>query len=260
MNTFSMYAARESGLHKLHPLTKGSLTLLLLVSGLTLPGNWTGYFLVLFVIVPLAIWGRIFRQFIRVVWGFSLPFILSVVIIQSLFWGRGTPIVEFWIFSPKVEGALFAVISVGRIILVMAGFILFAMTTRPDTLMISLKQVGVPSSLAYIIVTTLQIVPRFQAKAATILDAQRARGLETEGNLFVRARALAPIVLPLVLGSLLEVEERAIAIEARGFNSNRKETSLIEIPDGKTQFILRRVFFIMIVLSVLARVVWQLSN
>lgn len=255
-----MYVARESGLHNLHPLTKSLLTLFLLVAGLTLPGNWIGYLLVLFIVSPLAVWGKIFPVFLRIVWGISLPFIVSVVVIQSLFWGEGTPIFEFWIFSPKQEGVLFAVISVGRIILVMSTFILFAMSTRPDTLMISLKQVGVPSSLAYIIVTTLQIVPRFQSKAASILDAQRSRGLETEGNLFVRTRAFAPIVLPLVLGSLMEVEERAIAIEARGFNSKRNETALIEIPDTRGQVMLRRIFLALIILSILARVAWQLFS
>ena len=260
MNTFSMYVARESGLHKLHPLTKGLLTLLLLTAGLTLPGSWTGYFLVMFIILPLAYWGKIFRNLVRVVLGISLPFVLSVVIIQSLFWGEGTPLFEFWILAPKQEGALFALISVGRIVLVMAGFILFAMTTRPDTLMISLKQVGVPSSLAYIIVTTLQIIPRFQSKASTILDAQRSRGMETEGNLFVRARAVVPIILPLVLGSLVEVEERAIAIEARGFNASKQETSLIEIPDTNTQVMLRRAFFIAMILSIVVRIIWQLLN
>ena len=255
-----MYVARESGLHKLHPLTKASLTLLLLVAGLTLPGNWTGYFLVLFIVLPLAAWGKIFLTFIRAVGVISLPFIISVVVIQSLFWGKGTPLFEFWIISPKQEGMLFALISMGRIILVMAGFILFAMTTRPDTLMISLKQVGLPSSLAYIIVTTLQIIPRFQSKASTILDAQRSRGLETEGNILVRARAVVPLVLPLVLGSLVEVEERAIAIEARGFNSNREETSLIEIADTRGQILLRKLFLIIMMLSVVARIAWQLLN
>lgn len=255
-----MYVARESGLHRLHPLTKSLLTLLLLVAGLTLPGNWTGYLLVLFVIIPLAIWGKIFPNFSRVVWAISLPLIFSVVLIQSLFWGAGTPLFEFWIFSPKQEGALFALIAVGRIVLVMSAFILFAMSTRPDALMISLKQVGMPSSLAYIIVTTLQIVPRFQSKAATILDAQRSRGLETQGNVLVRARAFVPIVLPMVLGSLVEVEERAIAIEARGFNSSRKETALIEIPDTQTQVMLRRIFIALMILSILARIAWQLSS
>jgi energy-coupling factor transport system permease protein len=255
-----MYVARESGLHKLHPLTKALLTLLLLVAGLTLPGNWTGYYLMAFVILPLALWGKIFREFIKAVGIVSLPFIISVVLIQSLFWGKGTPIFEFWILSPKWEGVMFALVSVGRIILVMAGFLIFAMSTRPDMLMISLKQVGAPSSLAYIIVTTLQIIPSFQRKASTILDAQRSRGLETEGNMFVRSRALVPIILPLVLGSLVEVEERAIAIEARGFNSRREETSIIQIPDTKTQIVLRRIFVVTMLLSVIVRITWQLLN
>lgn len=258
MNTFSIYVARESGLHKLHPLTKSVLTLVLLVAGLTLPGKWTGYILVLIFVVPLAAWGNILPKFIKTVWGISLPFILSVVIIQSLFWGKGTPIFEFWLIAPKQEGALFALFSIGRIVLVMSAFILFAMTTRPDMLMISLKQVGVTSSLAYIIVTTLQIIPRFQSKASTILDAQRSRGLETEGNLFVRARAVIPIVLPLVLGSLVDVEERAIAIESRGFGSNRQETSLIEIADTKEQVLIRRILIITMILSIITRVTWEL--
>lgn len=257
---FSIYVARESGLHRLHPLTRASLTLLLLVAGFNLPGNWAGYFLVLFIVLPLAWWGKILPNLIRSVGIVSLPFVISIVLIQSLFWGRGTPIFEVWILSPKWEGFMFALISIGRLLLVMAGFFLFAMSTRPDMLMISLKQVGVPSSLAYIIVTTLQIVPSFQRKAFTILDAQRSRGLETEGNIFVRARALTPIILPLVIGSLVEVEERAIAIEARGFNSTKKETSLIEIPDTRVQMILRRIFILVIFLSILARVAWQLST
>jgi energy-coupling factor transporter transmembrane protein EcfT len=230
------------------------------VAGLGLPGTWTAYFLVLLVIFPLAYWGRVFRELVRIVLKISLPFILSVIIIQSFFWGTGTPIFEVWILSPKWEGVIFALSSVGRILLVMAGFLLFAMTTRPDMLMISLKQVGVPSGLAYIIVTTLQIVPRFQNKAVTILDAQRSRGLETQGNMLVRARAVVPLILPLVLGSLIEVEERAIAIEARGFNSNRIETSLIEIPDTRRQMILRRIFLTAMVISIVVRVAWQLSN
>lgn len=260
MNTFSMYVARESGLHQLHPLTKGTLTLCLLAAGLALPGNWTSYGLLLCIIVPLAIWGKIFQSHIRVVWNISWPFALSVILIQSLFWETGTPVFELWKIAPKWEGAEFALVGVGKIIFVMADFTLFAMSTRPDFLMISLKQIGLPGSIAYIVVSTLQIIPSFQRKAFTILDAQRSRGLETEGNLLTRARALLPLVMPLVIGSLVEVEERAIAIEARRFNSSKKETSLIEIPDSKAQALLRRLLILLMIVSILARIVWQLSS
>jgi len=258
VNSFSMYAARKSGLHNLHPLTKSTLALCLAIAGLVLPGNWTGYFLVLCIVFPLAFWGKIFTRFSRSLWNVSLPLAISLFLIQSIFWGESEILFTIGPIAFKEEGARFALINMGRILLVMSDFILFAMSTRPDTLMISLKQAGAPSGIAYIIVTTLQIIPRFQRKASTILDSQRSRGLETEGNILVRIRAFIPIILPLVIGSLIEVEERSIAIEARGFNSNKKETSLIEIPDTNTQSLLRRIFIIISMLGIIARIAWQL--
>lgn len=253
-----MYAARESGLHSLHPLTKSLLVLFLFVAGFALPGKWTGYIIFTGFILPLAFWGGILGGLLKTVWKISWPLAVSVVLIQSLFWGKGTPLFELWGIAPKKEGFIFALVSIGRIVLTMGDFMLFAMTTRPDTLMISLKQIGMPSGLAYIVVTTLQIIPSFQMKASTILDAQRSRGLETEGNLFIRSRALVPVILPLVLGSLMDVEERAIAIQARAFGSSKEETSLIEIPDTDKERNIRRILVILIFATILFRVLWQL--
>ena len=148
--------------------------------------------------------------------------------------------------------------GIGRILVVMSSFVLFSLTTRPDILMISLKQVGLPSAITYIFVTTLQIIPRFQAKATTVMDAQRSRGLQTEGNLLARSRAVVPLVVPLVLGSLVDVEERAIAIEARAFNSKHKETSLVEIPDSPAQRRLRIGLTVLTILTLVLGFVWPL--
>ncbi|HRK90626.1 MAG TPA: hypothetical protein PK152_15930, partial [Anaerolineales bacterium] len=50
-------------------------------------------------------------------------------------------------------------------------------------------------------------------------------------------------------GSLVEVEERAIAIEARGFTSKRVKTSLHEIPDPAFDKILRGILVILVIAS-----------
>ncbi len=257
MSNISIYADRVSGLHKLNPITKLVLTLCLLICGFALPGRWTSYLILILMIIPLAAWGRVLNRLIQLVLRISWPLIVSVFVIQTLFWGKGTVLFEIGPLAPKLEGAIFALTSAGRILFIMADFMLFSLTTRPDTLMISLKQAGMSSGLAYIIVTTLQLIPRFVTKANTILDAQRSRGLETQGNLFVRARALLPLVMPLVIGSLVEVEERAIAIEARAFNSNRKETSLLEIPDTPFQSRLRWSLMIVAVLCLALRFIWR---
>jgi energy-coupling factor transport system permease protein len=122
--------------------------------------------------------------------------------------------------------------------------------------MLSLSQRGVPKSLTYIILATLQLIPRFQDKATTILDAQRARGLETEGSLLQRARALLPMVKPLVLGSILDIEERAIALEARAFGRSGPKTSLLVLADSSVQAAMRWLLLVAAVAVVAARFLW----
>jgi energy-coupling factor transport system permease protein len=232
---FSLFAARDSGYHRLHPLTKLSLAGFLLVTGLVLPGFWATYVTFLAIIVPLAAWAKVLRGFVGAVWKVVLPFVISLFLVQGLFWPGGTPLVGIGPLSFKQEGVIFAVKIVGRILMVLGSFLLLSLTTRPDELMLSLTQRGLPGTIAYIVVATVQIVPRFQAKAATILDAQRSRGLETEGSIVRRMKALIPLVIPLVLGSIVDVEERAIALEARAFNRPGPKTSLLVLHDTRAQ-------------------------
>jgi energy-coupling factor transport system permease protein len=236
---FSLFVPRTSTIHRLHPITKLTLALALLVASVALPGTWTNYAFFLVVLLPLSaaaqVAGRLLGAAVRVV----LPFAVSVFLIQGFLWPQGTPILALGPLSLKQEGLQFAVTSTGRILMVVSSFLFFALTTRPDALMTALVQRGFPPSLAYIVVTTVQIVPRFQARAQAILDAQRARGLETEGPLSRRIRALVPLIGPLILGSLVDVEERAIAIEARAFNRPGPKTSLRTIPEAGWEATLR---------------------
>ncbi len=249
---------RSSGLHRLHPLTKLALTAFTLVAGLTVPGMLSGYIILLVVLIPLAAWGRITREFLKWIWRLVLPFAISVFLVQGLFWTGGTPVLELGPLSFKQEGLQFAVRSTGRILAVIGSMLLLAMDTRPDALMISLNQRGVPASLSYIVLTTIQVVPRFQVKAATILDAQRSRGLETEGSFVNRARALLPLIGPLVIGSLVEVEQRAIALEARAFKRKGPKTSFLVLRDSAAQQLARKVLILALPLMVLGRLAWAL--
>ena len=251
--TFSLYTPHSSGLHRLHPLTKLSLAGFLLAAGLALPGFGVAYLLLVLIVIPLAGWGRVLKELVGAAWRVALPFAISVFLVQGFFWPGGAPVLSLGPLSLKREGVLFAIDSTGRILMVVSAFLLFALTTRPDALMTALTQRGLPGGIAYIVVATIQIVPRFQAKAAAILDAQRARGLETEGNLFRRLRAIFPLIAPLVLGSLVDVEERALAIEARAFNRPGPKTSLLELPEAKWESGLRWMLIVGVISVLLMR-------
>jgi energy-coupling factor transport system permease protein len=250
--SLSLYAPRDSGLDRLHPLTKLIFALFGVVVGITLPGVWPNYAFFLLVLLPLAAWGRIVPEFLRAVFKIALPFAVSLFVIQGLFWTNGTPIFQLGPLSLKAEGLIFAAKMTGRILVVMGSITLFVLSTRPDHLMVALTQRGAPKTLTYVLVSAIQLVPRFQSKASSILDAQRARGLETEGGFFQRVRALLPVSIPLVLGSIVDVEERSIALEARGFSRDGPKTSYRVLVDTLIQRIARMAML----LGSVALIVW----
>jgi energy-coupling factor transport system permease protein len=112
--------------------------------------------------------------------------------------------------------------------------VLFA-TTEVDDLLNELEARGLGRRATLVVGTALAAVPRTQARAAGVIEAQRARGLDTEGAWWRRLRGIQPLVAPLVIGSLAEVEERALALEARAFGAPGRRTLLHRLPDSRVQ-------------------------
>ena len=258
MTSATLYVDLNRGLQRLNPLTKLVIALFLIVLALVLPSIWSGYVVFLLGVVPLALWGGILRPLWSALWKIVLPFAISMFIIQGLFWTDGTPLVNLGPLSFKTEGLIFATRITGRLLAIMGSFLLFSLGTPPDDLMISLEERGVPNSITYIILSTIQLVPGLQVRSDKIRDAQRARGLETEGNMFQRLRSMLPLVEPLVLGSIIDVDERAIALEARGFSSDVEKTFFRTVDDLRWEQILRWFLLILSVILVFLRLFWPL--
>ena len=236
----SYYLKRDSALHRLNPLTKFILALSVVLISIFSPWYWTSLFLILFIIVPLGFMGGIGREFLSTAIRLILPASAFIFVMQALFQPVGeTVILKFWVLDVTRESVIYGFYIATRIALMISAFTLFLMTTHPSELMSDLTHRGLPGQFAYVIISSLQILPQMQAKAQTIISAQRSRGLDTESTFIKRAGSLLPLVAPLVFGSLVEVEERAIAIEARGFTSSNPKTSLHEITDSNLDKLLR---------------------
>lgn len=254
MSGLTLYSPRDSTLHRLHPLTKLALAGAALVLGLTSPTAILTYLLVLLFILPLSALGQVTVSLIKATWPIVLPFAVSVFLIQGLFWQTGAILVDFGLLSLKTDGVHFAIASTGRILALVSAFLLLSFTTRPDELMIALDQRGLPPTLTYIVLATVQIVPRFQARARTITEAQQARGLETGGRLLQRIRAFLPLVIPLVLSSIVDVEQRAIALEARAFTRIGSKTSYRELQDRPAERWLRLSLVVIMFAAIVGRI------
>lgn len=250
----SFYIKRDSFLHRLNPLTKLTLVFSLILIAFGSPWYWTPHGIVLLIVIPLSFLGKVQREYFQAALRLILPAAGFLFVMQALFQPGGeTVLLRLWLLTITQESLMFAFSNAARIFVMVSSFTLFLLTTHPSELMSDLTRRGLPGQFAYVIISTLQIIPQMQAKAQTIIAAQRSRGLDTQSSFRKRVGALVPLVGPLVFGSLVEVEERAIAIEARGFTSSRPKTSLYEIPDSALDKALRWGLVALVVASLASR-------
>jgi len=250
----SFFVKRDSALHHLNPLTKIVLALSIILVSIFSPWYWTSHVLLLVVIAPLVFIGKVANEYFTSALRLILPAAGFIFFMQAFFQPIGqTVIFNFWFLDITQESLLFAFRIATRITVMISAFTLFLLTTHPSELMSDLTRRGLPPQFAYVIISTLQILPQMQAKAQTIIAAQRSRGLDTESTFFKRIGSVVPLVSPLVFGSLVEVEERAIAIEARGFTSKKAKTSLHEISDSRLDQVIRWSLVILVIISIVLR-------
>ncbi|MBN1266147.1 MAG: energy-coupling factor transporter transmembrane protein EcfT [Anaerolineales bacterium] len=246
----------ESPLHRLNPLTKLMLVFTIILLAFLSPWYFLPTGLFFLVIIPLSFWGRIGKVFLESVVRLLLPIFGFLFVMQAFFYPGGqTEIFHIWKLAVTTEGVHAAYLIVTRILAMVSSFLLLLLSTHPSILMSDLTRRGFPGSLSYIITSSLQILPQMRNKAASIIDAQRSRGLETEGALKDRIRALVPLVRPLVFGSLVDVEERTIAIEARGFTTACVKTSLLDILDPRVEKAARWLM-VLILVAVIGSRLW----
>jgi energy-coupling factor transporter transmembrane protein EcfT len=83
------------------------------------------------------------------------------------------------------------------------------------------------------------MIPRLAERAREVSDAQRARGLDTEGRPWRRAGGVVALAVPTVLGAIAEVETRTLGLETRGFTRPGRPTALWTPDDGRMQRLAR---------------------
>jgi energy-coupling factor transport system permease protein len=88
----------------------------------------------------------------------------------------------------------------------------------------------------------VRFVPVLAEEAQTIMDAQKARGLELEkGNFLKRIRNYIPILIPLIVSAIRRSLELAEAMESRAWGATKKRTNLYVLKMRRGDFALAAV-------------------
>jgi energy-coupling factor transport system permease protein len=173
------------------------------------------------------------------------------VVLVSVFTRAGeTVLFTIGPFDATAEGVNFAGQTLVRLLAISTSIGLFGLTTPPAAFVLDLERRGLSPRLAFVALNTIEAVPSMVERATIIQSAQRARGLDTEGSLRARMRGVLPLVGPVILSSLTEVEERSLALEVRAFGRPGRRSLLWRSPDSRVQLVAR-----MAMLAVLTAVI-----
>ncbi len=249
-----MKKSEKKGLiSRLYPLVKVETGFVIILISLLAHDYRAGYFAVFpFMLFVALIDGRFFSYAKKMIMGILIMFIF-MFLIKGLF----DPSTEvLWSIGPlvfKKAGVESALMLTSTILSLASVILMFFETTELEDLMISLQEIGVSHVHSYIILSTLQMIPEFFSKSKIIMQAQRARGIETEGNLFIRTKAFFPTLTPLIISSINDIEDKVVTMEARAFSVDVKKTHLKELKTSTKDYVV----IALSIIALIAFIIWR---
>ena len=233
MSMFDGFKFRSvtSPIHKMDPRAKFFYVCVLFA--VTVMFNQLIPLLILFLIqIPFVMIAGVEKEWLRSMKGSGLFAVMIFVMnLLSLYFYGGYPT-----FAAILERSITMTV---RFVVLVESFSVFFLTTSPDLLGLALEQSRVPYELCFAFTTAVRFVPVLADEAQTIMDAQKARGLELEGGNFIkRIRNYIPILIPLIVNAIRRSLELAETMESRAWGANKKRTNLYILKAGRKDFYL----------------------
>ena len=228
--SFGSYFPANSFVHKMDARAKILIAIAYMVAVFLVSAfHFLGFAACLLFVILVAIVSK--EPFLRVLKSVRtiIFFVVFSAILQLFFNKKGT--VVFWVITDV--GLLNAAFIIARIMLIVLGASLLTLTTSPveladgiEGLLYPLKWIKFPvHEFALIMSIALRFIPTLIDETDRIIKAQKARGADFEsGNIFKRAKALIPVLIPLLISSFRRADELADAMDSRCYAGSKTRT------------------------------------
>ncbi len=231
--TIGQFFPGNSFMHRLDPRMKLLLTVLYVVTLFLVPGFWG--FLVVAALMAAVVLSSGIRLKVVLRGLKPLMFIIVFTALFNILYSGGEPIFPniSWLSWLKTEGVRNALFMIIRIILLILGTSYLTYTTSPVMLTDAMERAFSPlkklrfpvHELAMMMTIALRFIPTLIDETDKIINAQKARGADFEtGNIMRRAKALIPILIPLLISAFRRAEELADAMECRCYHGGTGRT------------------------------------
>ncbi|WP_313466806.1 energy-coupling factor transporter transmembrane component T [Carnobacterium sp.] len=244
----------NSKIGRLYPSTKFACVLLVTLLCMFSPG-YTFQYAVLPLILVLSIFSHTFWKFVSAFIKSIFVVVLFIFVVQVFIINNEDSQSLWWIFSFSNIGFENSLAMTSKIVGISSCIIFFFQVTSTKDINYALEESGVPKKVTFVVASTIQLVPQMSSLSKAITDAQKSRGIETEGSLWVRMKSFVPMIGPLVLSSIQQTEERVLTLESRAFSSKKKKTSIYELAKTKADYIITASCLLILVGFIIWRVI-----
>ena len=194
-----------------------------------------------------------------------LLYILIFTAIINVFWVTGEKVLfSFWIIHIYLEGIIYALLMMVRITCLLTGTsVLISYTTSPiqltdglEQLISPLKKLHLPvHEFSMMMTIALRFIPTLVEETDRIMSAQKARGSDfSSGNVFQRAKALIPVLIPLFVSAFRRADDLATAMECRCYHGGEGRTRMKTLKMQKSDLIFLAAFLLLCASAVLINI------
>lgn len=205
-------------------LILGALPLIAMaVSGIIAPS------IVCVAFVLIALVGGVGRSFTATYLKLWIAVGLLLFVLRSAFFEGGHILFTVGKISVSTEGLMDG-LRFSLLVMAISGAITLYFALVPiKYLTLALELKGVTPRATYVLLAAFQAITDLGKNTRVIMDAQKSRGIETEGNVVQRVKAFVPVLAPVFLSAMAATEEKAIALDARAFNSREAHSHLVSL-------------------------------
>ncbi len=229
---FGRYISGDSALHRMDPRAK-ILAMLFLIISIFIPSGIFGY-----VFIGIILLDGVFLAKLSISYIFKamkpMMFMMFFLLLVNVFVIRNGDVL-FTVFDyPIYEKAVFQTFYIViRLLFMITITTLLTATTKPleltlgiEDLLSPFKRIGVPAHIiAMMISIALRYIPTLIEETQRIMKAQASRGVDLEeGSFKEKISALLSLIIPLFISSFQRAEDLASAMEARGYDPEKKRT------------------------------------
>ena len=224
------YTPGDSILHKLNPITKLMVIILIWITSLA-SFDMTTFLILLSLLMIFWILGKIsLGEMVTIIKLLLLIFLVFTIINGFMYFRGKTPLFYFLGYPFTVEGLLFGITLSLKVLCIVSSIPVLTRTTTISDLIGSFAKMRIPYTLTFILTTAINFTDMINEIYQNIKESQLLRGYSIDEMNFLKRiiKGYAPLFTPLVLLVLKKASTMDLAIEARAFGASKKRTYISE--------------------------------